>query len=167
MFDHLVHRAADATLQQSQVKAAREELQKAYIKLAATRSNAHGSSSAHSGESRKHPLNWAQPFASSASSSAGELERTQSNTNASADSIDAGELDRLRRKCAQLESSLQSQGLAHRRLEAELASYHALARDELRLALSSRTASSVAPATSVTPAPSTVISAQASSQVIA
>jgi len=56
-----------------------------------------------------------------------------------APSADSCELERLRRKCAQLESSLQSQGLAQRRLEAELENYKTLARDELRQVLCAKT----------------------------
>lgn len=45
---------------------------------------------------------------------------------------EVGELERMRRRCVQLESLLQSQGLAQRRLETELTNYQALAREELR-----------------------------------
>merc|ERR1712183_672711 len=66
MFDHLVNRAAEATLQHSQVKAAREELQKAYIKLASTRSatqssSASGAQGSHASESRSRAnSSWGQ-----------------------------------------------------------------------------------------------------------
>jgi len=44
---------------------------------------------------------------------------------------EVSEVEILRRKCAQLESSLHSQGLVQRRLEAEHQHYQTLARDEL------------------------------------
>lgn len=145
MFDNLVNRAAESTLQQSQVKAAREELQKAYIKLAEqkARAGAQGASSSaqlsHNSDNRKSVLPWGSSF--SAASAGGEPERTQStNISDVAETTESDELDKLRRKCSQLESSLNSQGLVNRRLEAELASFHALARDELRQVLSSCTA---------------------------
>jgi len=107
MFDHLVHRAAEATLKESQVVAAREELQRAYITLASSRSA--------SQEFERHA--GTDPVAGA----------------------DCDENERLRRKCAQLESSLHSQGLAQRRLETELAHYRTTARDELRQILCAKT----------------------------
>lgn len=119
MFDLLVHRAAEATLKDSHVAAAREELQKAYIALAGLRATSAQGSSGLAGH--------------------GEPERQAGgDAQASASAAEVGELERLRRKCAQLESSLQSQCLAQRRLETELSNYQALARDEMRQLLCTR-----------------------------
>lgn len=102
MFDHLVQRAAEVTLKESQAMAAREELQKAYIALAGSRSSSLPAvlQPAHDGAS---------------------------NSQMSSD-----EADGLRRRCVQLESLLQSQCLAQRRLETELEKYQACVRDEFR-----------------------------------
>lgn len=128
MFVHLVNRAAQATFKESQVVAAREELQKAYIALAGKNRGdaAQAASSSNSGTS-----------AHMHSSGGDHTERSPlAEAEASATEV---ELEQLRHKCAQLESSLRSQGLAQRRLETELASYQALARDELRQLLCART----------------------------
>eukprot|EP00929_Paragymnodinium_shiwhaense_P059254 TRINITY_DN29668_c0_g2_i9.p1 TRINITY_DN29668_c0_g2~~TRINITY_DN29668_c0_g2_i9.p1 ORF type:complete len:918 (-),score=180.44 TRINITY_DN29668_c0_g2_i9:75-2828(-) len=54
---------------------------------------------------------------------------------AAAAAATSDELERLRRRCAQLESSLASQSLAQRRLEVEHAHFQAIARNELRQVL--------------------------------
>merc|ERR1712217_629005 len=104
MFDELVRRAAETTKKDSQVSAAREELQRAYISLATSRphTNVQGQASA------------------------------LVNSDAHSSDGDQDELDHLRQKCLQLELSLQSQALAQRRLETELAQHQALAQEELR-----------------------------------
>merc|ERR1711920_371277 len=56
------------------------------------------------------------------------------------------EVERLKKRCAQLESSLQSQSLAQRRLQTELATFQVMARDELRHVLHSRAGSNPAAA---------------------
>eukprot|EP00746_Dinoflagellata_sp_MGD_P015997 gnl/MRDRNA2_/MRDRNA2_135878_c0_seq1.p1 gnl/MRDRNA2_/MRDRNA2_135878_c0~~gnl/MRDRNA2_/MRDRNA2_135878_c0_seq1.p1 ORF type:complete len:999 (-),score=217.44 gnl/MRDRNA2_/MRDRNA2_135878_c0_seq1:58-3054(-) len=112
MFDQLVARAAEATQKEAQVMAAREELQRAYISLAAANAKdkhgaPHGSSSADAAQMKPNDL----PMSSDA---------------------DYGkENERLRRRNTQLESSLQAATLAQRRLEAELAHHQAHAQDSL------------------------------------
>lgn len=187
LFDHFVRRTADATQQRAQVMAAREELQKVYITLAANHAKAQGAASSsssgvlHSGSAGGGgggglgSALLAGAFASglggalgsfgassSGASSAGAAamapdaeHKTASSEQAVGASLcsSAGtatssapaleppnaELERLRKRCAQLESSLHSQGLTRRRLEAELENYKAVARDELRQILGATT----------------------------
>lgn len=146
MFDQLVHRAADATLQRSQVKAAREELQAAYIKLAATKAtyatNAPSATAAAAATAAASAAAMQSALGAALGGALGfgnsEPERMPGVAE-QVPSADSSELERLRRKCMQLESSLQSQGLAQRRLEAELENYKTLARDELRQVICAKT----------------------------
>jgi len=220
MFDELVRCKSEATLKESQVVAAREELQKAYIALATIRAasgnhsvgpepqelgghyatgsslaagshkNAKGVGSSWSstfggalwglvdpsaatavqygpaaapapstsseaarasgvGAAQVPPVTAADPTAASemgadhiaeapvlARSTSGGADGGQNRSTVSTED----EVDKLRRRCTQLESSLASQGLAHRRLESELAHYQALARNELRQVLCAKAA---------------------------
>lgn len=104
MFDELIRRAADATKKESEVSAARDELQRAYISMATSR-----------------PHSNLTVRTSTAAPSDGR----------SSDG-DQDELDELRQKCLQLELSLQSQARSQRRLETELAHHQARAQEELR-----------------------------------
>eukprot|EP00429_Kryptoperidinium_foliaceum_P131738 CAMPEP_0176271036 /NCGR_PEP_ID=MMETSP0121_2-20121125/45001_1 /TAXON_ID=160619 /ORGANISM="Kryptoperidinium foliaceum, Strain CCMP 1326" /LENGTH=227 /DNA_ID=CAMNT_0017611185 /DNA_START=39 /DNA_END=720 /DNA_ORIENTATION=+ len=124
MFDTLVRRAAEASLKDSQVSAAREELQKAYIALAGSSSSSRGPSATSTAAS----LLAAAVGGAAAPAEAHEVAAAEESSAAGPIS----ELERLRRKCAQLESSLRSQALTQRRLETELANYQALARDDMR-----------------------------------
>jgi len=147
MFDQLVQRAAEATFKDSQVMAAREELQKAYITLATQRAAAQSSHSSAASSSGGVDL-WRSmagvaeqilPSSLAGSHSSGDHEKAPSTDQATAtNSGDAAELERLRRKCSQLESSLHSQALVQQRLESEIAHFHTLARDELRHVLNAR-----------------------------
>lgn len=123
MFDKLVQRAAEATFKESQFLASREELQKAYIALADQRLRSTSSGVQGTGAASQWPM---LPGIATLNNALGlePLEKPLAD--------DASEVERWRRKCAQLESSVQSQVLTQRRLETELAQYQALARTELQ-----------------------------------
>lgn len=111
MFDQLVAKAAEATQKEAQVMAAREELQRAYISLAAANAkDKHGAPHVHN--------------------SGPSVDSLQPKLNDPPTSLEA-ENERLRRRNTQLESSLQAATLAQRRLEAELAHHQAHAQDSL------------------------------------
>eukprot|EP00933_Yihiella_yeosuensis_P072765 TRINITY_DN8127_c0_g1_i1.p1 TRINITY_DN8127_c0_g1~~TRINITY_DN8127_c0_g1_i1.p1 ORF type:complete len:302 (-),score=61.09 TRINITY_DN8127_c0_g1_i1:228-1133(-) len=127
MFDKLVQRAAEATLKDSQVAAAREELQKAYITLAGLRATKETTpSTASTAASSLVAALPTWPDAISSLSNFGSVGHSSTTTQSLSSSSVSGHasIDRqlpetsedalgsLRKKCAQLESSLQSQGLA-------------------------------------------------------
>ncbi|CAK0867907.1 unnamed protein product [Prorocentrum cordatum] len=106
LFEELVRRAAETTKKDSQVSAAREELQRAYITMAS---------------SKRGPPAGLPGAGASSSSGAGSRGKAAAPEYAGSDEDEQDELNQLRQKCLQLEISLQSQARNQKRLESELA----------------------------------------------
>jgi len=117
LFEELVRRAAETTKKDSQVSAAREELQRAYITMAS---------------SKRGPPAGLPGAGASSSSGAGSRGKAAAPEYAGSDEDEQDELNQLRQKCLQLEISLQSQARNQKRLESELAHHQAMAQEELR-----------------------------------